>query len=250
MAKQNGIITIEGTIGNINFYVRKGVPVARKAGGGFNSDAIKKQPNMARVRENSSEFGHCSSVKKLFKNALHPFLLDYQDGNLHGNMMRLFTQLKDMDLTSERGKRTIFEGLKQKEGKQLMKKFAFTPQCRILPFTAQESIFNPKDYTYSFSNFTFPKEAFLTPATHATLTLGILVFENEKNFPSLFLSEPQWLEPYFQSSELVLKPKQKPNVDGLHLVFLGIQFYQEINSSLHVLKEQKFTGLVCVDVLG
>lgn len=41
MAKVKNIVGLQGTIGGVNFYLRKGVPLARAAGGGFNGDAIK-----------------------------------------------------------------------------------------------------------------------------------------------------------------------------------------------------------------
>ena len=66
MATQKGIVSLVGTVGGVNFYFRKGKAVARKAGGGFSGKAIKTKASMMRVRENNSEFGHCSSVKKSF----------------------------------------------------------------------------------------------------------------------------------------------------------------------------------------
>lgn len=41
MAKQEGLIRLRGTIDGVNFYFRKGKPIARKAGGGFNGASIK-----------------------------------------------------------------------------------------------------------------------------------------------------------------------------------------------------------------
>ena len=52
MATQKGIISLTGTLGDINFYFRKGKAVARKAGGGFNGKAIKTKPSMVWIREN------------------------------------------------------------------------------------------------------------------------------------------------------------------------------------------------------
>ena len=80
MARQKGIIQLEGTLGDINFYFRKGKPVARKAGGGFNAKNIKTSATMVRVRENNTEFGNSSKVKKVFKLSLHPFLNAYKEG--------------------------------------------------------------------------------------------------------------------------------------------------------------------------
>ena len=74
MARQKGLIKLVGTIDGINFYVRKGTPVARKAGGGFTSERVKHSPALVRTRENSREFGHVSKFKKLFRMGLFPFL--------------------------------------------------------------------------------------------------------------------------------------------------------------------------------
>ena len=249
MARQKGIITIEGTLTGINFYVLKGVPVARKAGGGFNGKAIKTQPNMARVRENSSEFGHCSRVKKLLKDALDPFLMHYQDVSLHGRMMRMLTQIKDLDLISERGKRNVGQGLLHAAGKNILKNFVFTPQQSISHVMGKKGNFDRNDYTYRCTNVALQKSAFPSAATHAALTLGVLVFDFETLTPHLFLSETQMMEPGFQTASLVLQPKQLTSPNGMQMVFLGLTFYQEINGIKHVLKEQKNTGLEVVAVL-
>src|SRR5215217_7087423 len=103
MAKQVGIVPFVGTLNGINFYMRKGKPVARRAGGGFTGDAIKKDPSMVRVRENNTEFGHCSRVKKLFKDSLFPFLGKQRNEELQGRLIQLFIKIKDADLISERG---------------------------------------------------------------------------------------------------------------------------------------------------
>ena len=90
MAKSKGIISLVGTIGGINFYMRNGKVVARMAGGGFTTQSIKKGKNMERVRENGSEFGHCSRVKKVFKDCLFPFFGMQKNEDLHTRMMQLF----------------------------------------------------------------------------------------------------------------------------------------------------------------
>ena len=69
MAKQGGMFPLDGTLGGINFYKRKGKWVARRSGGGFNGKAIKTKDSMARVRENGSEFGITSRAKKLLRMA-------------------------------------------------------------------------------------------------------------------------------------------------------------------------------------
>lgn len=57
MAYQKGLIELEGTLGGLNFYIKKGKPMVRKSGGGFTAKAIKTKPSMVRVRESNNEFG-------------------------------------------------------------------------------------------------------------------------------------------------------------------------------------------------
>ncbi|HSQ45116.1 MAG TPA: hypothetical protein VLM16_08980 [Ginsengibacter sp.] len=56
MAKQSGIIPLEGTIGNITFYKSKQGFLA-KGKGGIPADRNAKDPAFIRTRENGSEFG-------------------------------------------------------------------------------------------------------------------------------------------------------------------------------------------------
>ncbi len=105
MAKQTGIIKLKGTIGDINYYKSKnGGHLARAAGGGFSKNPKNKE-SLVRTMENASEFGRCSTTKKVFKVALAPFLCVRKDGELHGRMVQLFTKLKDLDSVNSRGNR-------------------------------------------------------------------------------------------------------------------------------------------------
>src|SRR5690606_17779518 len=128
MAKQRGITQFEGTMGGINFYFRKGVPVARQAGGGFNGNKIKTHASMKRVRELNTEFANSSAANKHFKYALIPLLIGYVDGTLHSRLMGLFMAIKNCDLTSVRGQRKVALGMETAEAKTLLKGFAFTPK--------------------------------------------------------------------------------------------------------------------------
>ena len=92
MAKVKSIIALNGTIGDINFYKRKGVLLARTAGGGFNGEAIRTKASMVRVRENGSEFKGCMQTVQFFKQGLQPFLSTFKDGTLHQRLVSLFTR--------------------------------------------------------------------------------------------------------------------------------------------------------------
>jgi len=90
--------------------------VVRKKSG-FNRDDFKTKENYARVRENSSEFGHCSKTGKMLRNAIYPYYKKCGDRYLYQKFAKLMTAIKDFDRVSERGKRTVYQGLKPQKGK-------------------------------------------------------------------------------------------------------------------------------------
>lgn len=72
MARYKSILQFQGAIDGLVFYELNGVSVVRKKSG-FNRDDFKTKENYARVRENSSEFGHCSKTGKMLSKM--PFIL-------------------------------------------------------------------------------------------------------------------------------------------------------------------------------
>lgn len=244
MAKQAGIIPMVGTIGGINFYMRKGKPVLRAAGGGFNSNAIKKGKNMERVRENGSEFGHCSRVKKVFKNALFPFFGMQKDAELHGRMMRLFTQIKDFDVTSERGKRTIAVGLHHPEAQKLLTQFEFTP------FNPDFSlgVYDVDSVTYSTTNFHPQELKYPNGATHLEIQLGVMVFDFDTLTAVLFTSNPLLMTQHQPLNSFSLTPTNPPVGNGLRFPVLAYRYQQEVNGMVYPLKDKNAYGLRVVGV--
>ena len=128
MAKQRGMFPLEGILGGINFYKSKGKWLSRQSGGGFNGEAIRTKDSMARVRENGSKFGMVSGSKKLIRLSVQQELLHAKYGELHGRMMSVLQQVKVEDLISERGRRTVWQGLTTDEGKKLLTDFLFVPK--------------------------------------------------------------------------------------------------------------------------
>ena len=55
MAKQKGILKLDGTIGGITFYKSQDGYLAREKGG-VDGNRIATDPNFQRTRENGSEF--------------------------------------------------------------------------------------------------------------------------------------------------------------------------------------------------
>jgi len=105
MARQKGIIKLEGTLDGLNFY---------------------NQLGMSRVRENGSEFKTCMTSVKYFKLGLQPISYQFKDTLLHQRLVQLFTRIKVFDSVSERGQRTVGIGLQSAAGKKLLHRYVLT----------------------------------------------------------------------------------------------------------------------------
>lgn len=124
MATYESLIKIKGAVGDLVFYNLNGKNIVRKKSG-FNKTAFKKSPTYEKVRQNSSEFGHCSKIGKAIRMALEKFIKESGDPLLYQKFARLMTEIKDLDTISERGKRTVKNGLVTEKGKSLLKDFQF-----------------------------------------------------------------------------------------------------------------------------
>ena len=244
MAKQVGIIPLVGTIDGVNFYMRKGKPVARKAGGGFTGKAIKNSANMERVRENNSEFGHCSRVKKLFKDSLFPFLGKQRNEELQGRLMQLFISIKNADLVSERGQRQVGLGLQQADGKDLLAGFCFTSFC--LP--TDTGFYDASSTTYTFNDFAPKSLKFLTGATHLELQLGVVVLDFEQMKASLFSSDAVRVPKNGAPQTVTLAATVPNDVSGFRIAVLHYRYLQDVNGVFYGFQEQKGFGLMVVGV--
>ena len=242
MATQKGLVLLEGTIGGINFYYRKGKAVARKAGGGFNGKAIKTKPSMIRVRENNSEFGHCSRVKKEIRMVLFPFLMNYKDGTLHGRMMQLFQGIKNCDTFSERGKRTVTKGIVSPEGQKLFSDFRFTPNCFVASVVPMKVSYDAISCVYSVTDFDINAVHFPEGATHLELQFGVLGSDFDNAY-KLFMAPVLVFEKGVEVAGFSMVPESLPEV-GLHrFAFVGVTFYQEVNGVNYVLRADGNVGV-------
>lgn len=243
MAKQKGILLLAGTIGGINFYYLNGKPVARAAGGGFNGKAIRTKASMERVRENGSEFGHCSSVNKVFRQALLPIHNYHKFTFFHSRLMTLFTGLKDLDTVNERGKRHVAKGLETSAGKQMLMDFKYTPEClplKVFPFSYSLDWNAP---ALIFPEVSANRALFIEGATHLSLQFGVLDFNFETLMYDMQLAPPVFLAKDFMETSLSLSPTNPSTTVGTQIAVLGIRYYQEIEGEMYVLNGKNSVGV-------
>ena len=224
MAKVTGIFQIVGTLGDINFYMYKGQLIARKAGGGFNSEAIKTAPSMEKVRQNGSEFGRVAGMVKQFRHGITPLLFSNRFTDLHSRLMRLFAAVKNEDVVSERGKREFLIGLGTARGSQLFTGFSISAEESSFQAIHSQVRFDWESMRLHFSSqkasfFSFPKNV-------AALSIQVAVFHfSDAGTGTLLpLSEVVFVSPKDNLPESIAVPVASP-LDGRSLAIVVLHHY-------------------------
>ncbi|SDZ92700.1 hypothetical protein [Bizionia paragorgiae] len=236
MAEQRGLLKISGTIGDLNFFIVNGKGYVRKAGGGFNGDAIRTQDQMKPVRDNASEFGHCSRTKSRFRRALLPFFGGIKGRQIHSRLMTLFTQLKDLDFVSERGKRQIKLGLQTAKGKRVLKQFEFIPQQRLMTDLYEHSVFDWNTQQLTVNDFN--PSLYNTPkaATHIGIILGVLDFDFDHFESALERSPTYFLAVDSLASSFNLELSNSIALKHSRVTVIGLRYYEIIDQEVYDLQ--------------
>ncbi len=109
MARQNGIIKLKGTIGDISFYKTGDGHLAREKGG-IDASRIANDPAFQRTRENGSEFGAAGKGGKVIRNAIRILLQNAKDKRVVSRLTTDLLKVVKTDAVNERGLRTIQDG--------------------------------------------------------------------------------------------------------------------------------------------
>lgn len=248
MAKQKGIIKLDGTIGDISFYKSKDGYLAREKGG-VDADRIKKDPAFERTRENGSEFGGSAKSGKLLRDAIRSLMQNASDGRVTSRLTKLMTQIKNLDATSVRGKRNVGVAMANANAKALLKGFNFNKDAilgSILynPFTVDTST-----GVIELNNFIPLNDVTIAPGTtHISVTGAWAKIDFATGEYDVQLSNVVNLLADATSTNVVLTPAAAPTGTGTDLYLLMIEFFQEVNGDQYTLKNGAYNALSIVEV--
>lgn len=135
MAKQSGILPLEGTIGNISFFKTKDGFLARQKGG-VSAQRIATDPAFARTRENMAEFTKAGKASKLLRNSLRSIVVKAADSRMNSRLTAKMMEVIQLDAVNTRGQRNVIDG-----EVALLEAFEFNNQGKLAgsvyaPFTA------------------------------------------------------------------------------------------------------------------
>lgn len=249
MAKVNSIIKIEGTVEDLTFYKKDGVNYVRKKGG-ISKERIGNDPNFIRTRENNSEFGHSGSSGKVLRRALGTMVFKAKDSKLQSRLLSVMSRIKNMDVLSPRGKRSVSVGLSTPEGKQVLRGFNFNANAIL-----DSVLFAPYDLDTNTGVImlrdilTAEQIMFPQGATHVSFQGAVCALDFETEASEVAYSPVVNLPLNLTPTTVTLTPSSVPTGAGQQFFLLMISFYQEVNSVQYSLKNEEYNVLTIIEVI-
>ena len=250
MAKQKGIMKLEGTIGDITFYKSQDGYLA-KGKGGIDGKRIATDPKFQRTRENGSEFGSAGKAGKVLRNALRVLLQNSSDNRMVSRLTKKMVEVIQADTTSTRGQRNVIDG-----EAELLEGFEFNSNAQL-----SNTLYAP--YTPSIDRVTgtlkvnllsfMPSTMIAAPGgtTHFKIvSIGAEIdFENEVFVMDSKVSN---VLAWDNTATAIINLNNVVTANSTHPLFvvLGIEFYQDVNGVKYPLKNGAFNALSIVKVSG
>jgi len=249
MARATGILKIEGTLENITFYKSADGQMVRTKGG-VSKKRIKNDPAFVRTRENGAEFGHSANAAKMLRTALGPMAFKAKDRLLFSRLLKVMSQLKNLDTTSARGARNVTEGLIDANALQLLRDFDFNTKAGLKTVLLATIAVDTTTGEITTSEFN-PIEQIKYPAgaTHFSMQSAFLNLDFNTGVANISFS-PSTSFPLAQGiASPVLTPSAVPDGTGTQMFFLLIEFFQEINSVQYSLNNGAYNVLNLVELV-
>ena len=236
MAKQNGIIKLKGTIGDITFYKTKDGHLAREKGG-VDANRIANDPAFQRTRENGSEFGRAGKAGKMLRVALRQVLINSADGRMVSRLTQAMTKVIQADATNPRGLRNVIDG-----EAELLTGFEFNIGGKLgttlfAPFeTTIDRVSG--DIGLTLAPFV-PTTMIAAPAgtTHFKIISAGAAIDFEAEKFEVTTSETAVL-PWDSTLTAPINQDNSVSANSTNPLFLalGVEFYQEVNGQMYPLK--------------
>ena len=250
MAKQNGIIKLKGTIGDITFYKTKDGHLAREKGG-VDANRIANDPAFQRTRENGSEFGRAGKAGKMLRVALRQVLINSADGRMVSRLTQAMTKVIQADATNRRGLRNVIDG-----EAELLTGFEFNIGGKLgtTLFAPFEATIDRVSGNIGLTLAPFvPTTMIAAPAgtTHFKIISAGAAIDFEAEKFEVTTSETAVL-PWDSTLTAPINQDNSVSANSTNPLFLalGVEFYQEVNGQMYPLKNGAHNPLSLVQVVG
>lgn len=250
MARQSGLIKLNGTIGGITFYKSQDGHLAREKGG-VEASRIANDPNFQRTRENGAEFGAAGKAGKLLRTAFRTILQNSADNRMVGRLTSEMVKVIQADLTNPRGQRNVIDG-----EAELLEGFEFNIKGKLgnslyAPYTAS---INRTAGTLEVALASFiPANMIAAPSgtTHFKIeSAGAEVDFTNETFVVDENASAVMLWDATATAAITLTNTVTANSTNPLFLVVGVEFYQEVNGQMYPLKNGIYNALAIVKVNG
>ena len=248
MAKQDGILKIQGTLENLTFYKSADGLLVRTRGG-VSKQRIMNDPAFIRTRENGAEFAHSAQAGKLLRMAVGGLVFKAKDRRMSSRLLGVMAQLKNLDSVNARGERQVAVGIGQTEGKLVLRGFDFNSNAPLQSVLLSALNLDTATGSIAISEF-LPTDQVRYPdgATHFSLQSGFLKLDFASGVYDITYSpiETIAIEPVLVAPTLT--PEAVPTGNGTAIHLLSIEFFQKVNGVHYLLKNGAYNVLHVVEV--
>lgn len=249
MARSKGLLKIEGTMDGMTFYKSQDGNMVRTKGG-VSKKRINNDKAFARTRENMAEFKESASAGKVFRNALRVLAATASDNRLASKVLKLMSQIKNLDTISARGSRLVGVGIVTPEGKALLKGMNFNPNSVLASVLYKPYAVDTATGKIDINGI-LPANDVAYPAgtTHLTFKGAWVKINFVTGISELSFTNTLNLAVDVVPTSVSLVPAAVPVLaDSVSLYVLGIDFFQEVNGIQYSLKNGSYNALSIIEV--
>lgn len=249
MARQKGIIKLEGKIGDLSFYKTQDGHLAREKGG-VSAERINSDPAFIRTRENGAEFGSSAASGKGLRVALFSMLATASDNRVVSRLTKVMTDVKNLDATSARGLRNVGVAIALPAAKALLKNFNFNKRALLASVLFKPYAVNTGTGVITINNIIPINHISFPPgATHVTFKGAWLKLNFVTGVYDLQPTNVVNLPINAVSSNVVLTPVGVPvGAGATNFYLLQIEFFQMVNLVQYSLKDGAHNTLCAIEV--
>ncbi|WP_126546680.1 hypothetical protein [Hymenobacter amundsenii] len=242
MARQTGILGIQGTVGGLVFS--KNGNISQKPQG--DKAAFASAPSRARTRENAAEFGLAAKYSKVLRDSLRVAIASASDSQLASRLTKVMREVIGLDDTNDRGLR-VFDA----SNSAPLLGFNFNIGAGI-----GQTMYFPYEVTGAGADVTMSIPA-LNPASDVATPQGATHFEvvfaassldmEALTFTNGVVAAPLGILPINSAALLnqsvVATFPAAPADANLVVGVVGINFYQQINGKFYALNNNSTNPL-------
>lgn len=248
MAKQKGILKLNGTMGDVTFYKSADGYLAREKGG-VEKNRIMNDPKFKRTRENGMEFGTAGKGGQLIRKANRLLIRQASDNRVISRLVRSLMLVIQTDAINKRGLRTVQDG-----DMSLLNRFDFNEKAKLdtVFFSGYTPIFDRMTGSYEVEIADFvPNETIEAPrgTTHIKIAAAVCALDFVgRTFEEDHDETPMIPWDGVTQAAITLTA----NVSGGSLLpvlqLIGVSFYQEVNGEMYLLRNGVFNALSIVGI--